>query len=124
MAHVSSTRYGESRLRLLRVLRRGDRHDPKDVTIGLRLEGGDALPGEPVKNLVYRVAHAQERAEVETFAMALSAALLAQFPQIALARVDVAEQVWLRLEAGGKAQAQTFLPGSGERRTAIVTSNG
>ena len=124
MAHIRSTTYGESRLRLLRVLRRGDRHDPKDVTIGLRLEGGEALPAEPLKNLVYRVARAQDHGEVEAFALVLSAEVLAQFPQVTLARVDVAEQVWARLDAAGKAQGQAFVPGSGERRTALVTSNG
>jgi urate oxidase len=32
--------------------------------------------------------------------------------------------VWTRLEAGGKAQGQAFAPGSGERRSAMITSNG
>jgi urate oxidase len=54
----------------------------------------------------------------------LASELLARFRQVTLARVEVGEQVWTRLEAGGKAQGQAFVPGSGERRTAIVTSNG
>jgi urate oxidase len=124
MAHIHSTAYGETRLRLLRVLRRGDRHDPKDVTVSLRLEGGDALPAEPLKNVVYRVARAQTFPEVEMFALAVADAILHQFPQVTLARVEASEHVWTRLEAGGKAQGQAFAPGSGERRSALVTSNG
>ena len=124
MAHIHSTTYGETRLRLLRVLRRGDRHDPKDVTVSLRLEGGDALPAEPLKNVVYRVARVQTFPEVEMFALAVADAILKQVPQVTLARVDASEHVWMRLEAGGKAQGQAFAPGSGERRSASITSNG
>ena len=124
MAHIQSTAYGETRLRLLRVLRRGDRHDPKDVTVSLRLEGGDVLPPEPLKNAVYRVARAQHFPEIETLALAIADAILAQFPQVTLARVEASEQVWVRLEAGGKAQGQAFAPGSGERRTAVIATNG
>jgi len=61
---------------MLRVMRRGDRHDPKDLTIALRFEGnfgaafkdGDPsglLPGEAIKNLVHRVARGQEHAAIE-----------------------------------------------------------
>jgi len=38
MPRVTSSNHGESRLRLLRVVRRGDRHDPKDLTVSCRLE--------------------------------------------------------------------------------------
>ena len=124
MAHIHSTTYGETRLRLLRVLHRGDRHDPKDVTINVRLDGGDALPPEPLKNTVYRVARTPHFPEIETFALAVADAILTQFPQVTLARVEASELAWARLEAGGKAQGQAFAPGSGERRAAIVTSNG
>ena len=124
MAHMHSTTYGETRLRLLRVLHRGDRHDPKDVTVNVRLDGGDALPPEPLKNVVYRVARTPLFPEIETFALAVADAILTQFPQVTLARVDASELAWTRLEAGGKAQGQAFAPGSGERRVASVTSNG
>jgi urate oxidase len=39
-------------------------------------------------------------------------------------RVELAEQPWARLDAGGKPQGQAFAAGSPERRTAVVTSNG
>src|SRR5258708_19748021 len=70
MPHIQSSSYGESRLRMLRVMRRGDRHDPKDLTIAVRFEGNFSaaftgadpaglLPGEPIKNLVHPVAPGQ-----------------------------------------------------------------
>jgi urate oxidase len=135
MPHIHSSRYGESRLRMLRVMRRGDRHDPKDLTIALRFEGnfagtfkdGDAaamLPGEAIKNLVHRVARGQEHAAIEALGLAICARILEQHRSIGLARVDLTEQPWARLDAGGKAQGQAFTPAGVERRTASVSSNG
>jgi urate oxidase len=128
VAKVHSSAYGESRLRMLRVLQRGDRHDPKDLTIGLRFEGSadTMVPGEAVKNLVHRVVREQDHAAsaIESLALEICAQILARHPDIGLARVDISEQPWARLDAGGKAQGQTFTPAGGERRTTSVSSNG
>ena len=81
MPHIHSSSYGESRLRMLRVMRLGDRHDPKDLTVALRFEGnfgaafkdgdpGGLLPGEAIKNLVHRVARGQEHAAIEELGLA------------------------------------------------------
>src|SRR5258706_14035571 len=135
MPHIHSSSYGESRLRMLRVMRRGDRHDPKDLTVALRFEGnfgaaftdGDPaglLPGEIIKNLVHRVALGQEHAAIEELGLAICARVLEQHTSIGLARVELTEQPWARLDAGGKAQGQAFTPAGVERRTASVSSNG
>jgi urate oxidase len=128
VAKVHSSSYGESRLRMLRVLRRGDRHDPKDLTIGLRFEGlsGPPIPGEAIKNLVHRVVREQEHAAsaIESLGLTICAQIMTRHPGIGLARVEIAEQPWARLDAGGKAQGQAFTPGGVERRTAAVSSNG
>ena len=128
MARVHSTSYGESRLRMLRVLQRGDRHDPKDLTIGLRFEGPfDAMvPGEAIKNLVHRVVRDQDHAAaaIESLGLTICEQILARHPGIGLARIEIAEQPWARLDAGGKAQGQAFTPAGIERRTASVSSNG
>jgi len=92
--------YGESRLRMLRVIPRGDRHDPRDLTVGVRFEGPlDAMvPGEAVKNLVHRVVREQDHAAaaVETLGIAVCDALLATYGSIGLARVELTEQPWRR----------------------------
>lgn len=128
MAKVQSSSYGESRLRMLRVLQRGDRHDPKDLTINLRFEGAfDAVvPGEAVRNLVHRVVREQEHAAaaIESLGLTLCEQILGTHPGIGLARVDISEQPWARLDAGGKAQGQAFTPAGVELRTASVSSNG
>jgi urate oxidase len=128
VAKVHSSSYGESRLRMLRVLQRGDRHDPRDLTIGLRFEGPfeTMVPGEALKNLVHRVVREQDQAAaaIESLALAICAQILEAHPRIGLARVEIAEQPWARLDAGGKAQGQAFTPAGHERRTAVVSSNG
>jgi urate oxidase len=120
---------------MLRVVRRGDRHDARDLTVGCRFEGDFAaafvagqaqglLPGEALKSLVHATARAHGGAEIERFGLALCDRLLADHPRVTRARVEISEQPWARLEIGGKAQGQSFLRGTPERRTAAVTSNG
>jgi len=111
---------------MLRVLRHGDRHDPKDLTIALRLDGDAAamVPGEAIKNLVHRIARDEDHATIETLALSMCARILAAHAGIRLSRVDIVEQPWARLEAGGKPQGKTFTPAGVERRTVTVTSNG
>lgn len=120
---------------MLRIVRRGDRHDPRDLTVSFRFEGdfsaafveGHAhglIPGEALKNMVHAAAREHGSQEIEAFAIALCQEVLTRQPRITRVRVEISEQPWQRLEAGGKAQPQTFVGGSGERRTTVVTSNG
>jgi urate oxidase len=135
MFRIGSSSHGESRLRMLRVLRRGDRHDARDLTVSCRFEGdfsaafvsGDQsglLPGEALKNLVYSTARQHAGAEIERFGLALCGQLLSAHPHVSRARVEITEQPWGRLEVGGKPQGQVFLAGTPERRTTAITSNG
>lgn len=135
MPHIHSTSYGESRLRMLRVVRHGDRHEPRDLTIALRFEGrfdaafrGETaaalVPGEAVKNLVHRVVRDERRETIEDVALAISEAVLSAHQSIGLARIEIAEQRWGRLNVGGKPHSQAFASAGPERRTASVSSNG
>ena len=135
MPKIGSSSHGESRLRMLRVVRRGDRHDPKELTVSFRFEGDFAaafregradglLPGEAVKNIVHRTAREMGASEIETFGLALCERVLAAHREITRARVEITELTWARLDAGGKTQGQAFTTASPERKTAVVTSNG
>jgi urate oxidase len=135
MPRIGASTHGESQLRMLRIVRRGDRHDPQDLTVACRFEGDfepafiegrtDALlPGEAVKNLVHTTARQAGGGEVEVFGLALCDRILAAYPRVTRTQVEISEQPWQRLEVGGKAQGQAFLPGSAERRTTKITSNG
>jgi urate oxidase len=135
MLRIGASSHGESRLRMLRVVRRGDRHDARDLTVSCQFEGdfseafvdGTAsglLPGEALKSLVHATARQDGGAEIERFGLALCDRLLTGYPRVTRARVQIVEQPWNRLEAGGKSQGQAFVTGTPERRTAAVTSNG
>jgi urate oxidase len=135
MPVIRASSQGESRVRVLRIVRRGDRHDARDLSVACRFEGSfvaafregradGLLPGETLKNIVYGVARERGAEDIEVFGLALCERLLTEHPQLTRVRVDVDEQRWARLEAGGRVQGQAFAAGSPEKRTAAVTSNG
>jgi urate oxidase len=135
MIRIGASSHGESRVRMLRVVRRGDRHDARDLTVTCRLEGDFAdafvdgrsqglVPSEALKSLVHATAREHASAEIEKFGLALCDRLFAGNGKLTRARVEIAEQPWSRLEVGGKAQGQAFQAASPERRTVAVTSNG
>ena len=120
---------------MLRIMRRGDRHDPKELTVSFRFEGDFAaafregradglVPGEAIKNLVHRTAREHGSREIEEFGIALCDRVLTGHPAITRARVEITEKSWTRLDAGGRPQGQTFMAGTPEVKTAAVTSNG
>src|SRR5918992_4069798 len=135
MTRIAASSHGEARLRMLRLVRRGDRHDPRDLTVSFRLEGDfepafidgrteSLLPGEALKRLVHSVTREHGARELEELGLALMANVLERQASVTRVRVELTEQPWHRLEAGGKAQAQAFVAGSPEQRVAVVTSNG
>lgn len=135
MLRIGASSHGESRVRMLRVVRRGDRHDARDLTVACRFEGDFAdafvdgqaqglLPGETLKSLIHSTARQHAGAEIEHFGLALCERLVSGYKKVTRARVEISEQPWTRLEVGGKAQGQAFLAGPPERRTVAVTSNG
>jgi urate oxidase len=135
MPRIGSSSHGESRLRMLRIMRRGDRHDPKELTVSFRFEGDFAaafregraeglVPGEALKNVVHRTAREHGAGEIEEFGITLCDRVLALHPAITRARVEITEKSWTRLDAGGRPQGQTFMAGTPELKTAAITSNG
>jgi urate oxidase len=120
---------------MLRIVGRGDRHDPRDLTVSIRFEGDFApaflegrasgvIPGETMKAFVHRVARDHAGAEIESFGLALCERVLEAHRQLTRVRVEIIEQPWVRMEVGGKVQGQSFVLGGPEQRTAAVTSNG
>lgn len=120
---------------MLRIMRRGDRHDPKELSVSFKFEGDFAAafregraeglpPGETLKNLVHRTAREYGAGEIEEFGLALCDRVLKEHRAITRTRVEITEQSWARLEAGGRLQGQTFASGAPELKTAAITSNG
>lgn len=135
MTRIAASSQGEARLRMLRLVRHGDRHDPHDLSASFRIEGhlepaftdgrlDGVLPPEALKTLVHRVTRESTSGELEALGLALAQDVLARQPHVTRLRLELSEQPWQRLPAGGKPQAQAFTAGSAERRLCTVVTNG
>jgi len=135
MSTLASHSYGASRIRLLRVTRRGDRHDLRDLAIAVSVEGDVAqafttgdnellLPADTLRNTVNAIARDQSLVEIEQLGLALASHFMEHQPQFSRVRVELSEHPWVRLPVAGRAHGRAFSAAGSERRTAAVTSNG
>jgi urate oxidase len=129
---LAENSYGKSGIRLVKVLRRGERHEFRDVTVAVALEGdfeaahvaGDnraVLPTDTMKNAVYSLAQDHLDGAIESFGLFLSGHFLDHNPHVSLARVALFEHPWERLVVGGRPHPHAFRRPGGERRVARVT---
>lgn len=128
---LTAQKYGKSHVRVMKVVRRGDQHDLRDLTVDIQLTGdydpafvvGDnsvVLPTDTMKNTVYAMAREEPLDDIETFALALSSHFLGSHGAVSRARVEIAEGSWKRLTIGEKPQGQAFARSGGDERTAVV----
>ena len=120
--------YGKSRVRLMKVERRGAFHEIQNITVKISLEGdfeeihtvGDnskCLPTDTMKNTVYALAsQTQEIEEIETFAMRLTKHFLTNNPQIERVIIEIDEHGWTRMNFSGRT-ARTFFHQRHGRKT-------
>jgi urate oxidase len=135
---LTANSYGKSDVRLVTVRRGPDRHELRDVTLSIRLEGdfaaaytegdnGGVVATDTMKNTVYALAADHPFEDVEDFGLALTDHLIQAYPRVSSARVELAEHLWERIEAGvgGVGDAgphpHAFRRAGTERRTAVVT---
>jgi len=133
MIELAANRYGKSRVRLVRVKRHADRHDLREWTLEILLEGdfescfteGDnskILPTDTMKNTVYSLARNSSATTMEEFAQELLAFLLKRNPQVCGGQVNVMEKAWEHLQVEGRQHPTTFVQSSSERQTTEVTA--
>jgi urate oxidase len=127
---LGENEYGKQRIRLVKVERGAERHDLRDLTVGVRMSGdfvaahaaGDnaaVLPTDTMRNTVYALAAEQPLGAIEAFAARIAEHLLASGPEVTGVRVDVQEHPWERLAPGGAPHPHAFTAAA-ERRTAAV----
>jgi urate oxidase len=132
---LSQAGYGKSEVRLVKVSRRSDGHDLRDLTVDVGLEGdfdaayteGDntgLLATDTMRNTVYALAKEHPIDELESFGQALVKHFLAAGPGVTSARVHIVEHPWARLEIGGRPHEHAFERGSGGNRIATVAGDG
>lgn len=129
---LADNRYGKSGIRLVKVSRRRERHEIRDLTISVQLEGefeaahiaGDnaaILPTDTMKNTVYALARQDPIESIESFALALTGHFVSTNPAVSSARVRIVERAWERLTVAGRPHPHAFVRPGGERRTTEVT---
>src|SRR3954454_9831067 len=128
--------YGKSRVRLVRVARRPDRHDISDLTVDVALEGDFAaahvagdnsglLATDTMRNTVYALAKGFDVADLEAFGMRLVERFGRAGPTVTRARIRLVEHPWERLAgAGGAPHEHAFQRGAGGDRVATVAGDG
>src|SRR5271154_5005854 len=121
MTALAENRYGKSRVRLARVKRTPERHELREWTMEVLLQGdfetcfteGDnskILPTDTMKNTVYSLARSSTAECMEEFAKQLVDFLLGRNPQVSQAEVSVSEKAWDHVRGSdGKAHPTTFV---------------
>jgi urate oxidase len=116
---LGENRYGKSRIRLVTVRRRPERHELRDMTVAVALEGdfdavhtaGDntgVIATDTMKNTVYAFARDRLTASPEAFGLEL-ARHFAGYPVVERATSDIAEHAWSRVTEGGPGAADAFV---------------
>jgi urate oxidase len=130
---LGENNYGKQRVRILQVARHPDRHDIKELTLGIRLEGdfesahskGDnrkVLPTDTMKNTVYALAKVHPIESPEEFSLRLAEHFIAGNPQVSCVRIEAAQILWKRLDVEEKPHPHTFTTPGGEKRTASLVA--
>jgi urate oxidase len=125
--------YGKSRVRLMKVARRGALHEIQETTVKIVFEGdftevhtvGDnslVLPTDTMKNTVYALtSQTREIEEIEIFALRLANHFLTNNSPITRVIIEIAEHGWTRMVLGEKTHPHSFIKGSDEKRTTRVS---
>lgn len=124
--------YGKAEVRLVKVDRRGARHQLHDLTVDVQLQGefGDThtmgdnarvLPTDTMKNTVYALARQGPVDPPEEFAERLARHFLGACPAARQAVLSLAVHRWDRATVDGSEHDHTFVRGTAERRLATVT---
>jgi urate oxidase len=128
---LADAAYGKSKIRIVQVLRRSDRHTLCDLTVAIRFEGDytasytegdntDVLPTDTMKNTVYALASREPIGEPEAFGLRLAHHFVARNPKLRQIRIDVAAHTWRPIEIGGRDHGQAFMNRGPDTRTATI----
>jgi len=132
MSLLAHNSYGKSHVRLTKVTRHPGRHDVKELTVALQLEGDFAssylrgdnsriVATDSMKNAIYVLAKTHPLDAIESFGQASAEHFLATYPHVSQAQVELAEEQLARLVVAGRDRPCAFIGGGRERRTCTVT---
>ena len=128
---LSRNSYGKSQVRLTKVTRHEDRHDLKEVTIDIELEGdfepaytkGDnrlIVATDSMKNTVYVLARNHPVEHIEGFGQHLANHFVDTYGQVASATIVLREKLWKRITSERAPHPTAFMGVSNEKRVCTV----
>lgn len=132
---VGTNRYGKGRVNVARVIHHKGRHDYRNATLDILLQGdfddaflaGDnrkILPTDTMKNTVWAFAAEYLAGSIEDYGVALARHFVSDFEQVNAAEVALEEHIWQRVKIGKRLNPYAFTAAGPELRIASVTSTG
>lgn len=113
-------RYGKQRVRVLKLIRTGEQHLVKELTVSTLLHGdytgahlsddnSAIVPTDTVKNTIHILAKDLLGESTEAFALQLAEHFLQRYAHIQSVDVDIRERVWLRMTVDGQPHPHSFI---------------
>jgi urate oxidase len=133
---LSQNAYGKSENRLVRIVRDGDRHDIRDVTVNVRLWGdfehvytegsNHEIPAtDTMKNTVFALGKTHfSTGSLEEFGKVLCRHFVETSPRVERARIHLTEHPWKRLPDDYAGSDHTWLRGSSGDHVVWVEGDG
>lgn len=133
MYELGANRYGKSRIRLVTVDRAMDRHELRDLTVDVSLEGdftaahvdGDnanIVATDTMKNTVYAFAREHLTGPPEVLGLAV-ARHFAAYPQVDKAVITLRQHGWTRIPVAAGGSPDAFTRSGDLTRVAIVAAS-
>ena len=131
ITRLDNNAYGKNAINLSKILRFPDRHEIRQITVNISLQGdfetahtiGDntkILPTDTMKNTVYALAKDQFNTSIEAFGIVLVNHFLGNNPQVAAASAELTEFCWSRILIDGVPHSHSFVNGGSEKHTALI----
>jgi urate oxidase len=127
--------YGETGIKLMKILRQRDRHDVKEISLGVQLAGklessythGDTseIPSaNAIAAMVYELAAEETVQSIERLGLRCGERLLESSPRISSVRIDGTERAWDHVPVESGESRFTFSRrDDGRHTTRVVSSN-
>ncbi len=130
---LGDNRYGKAEIHLLRVTRRGDLHEIRDLTVTIAVSGdfeaahvqGDnsaVLPTDSQKNTAHAFAAEGPIGEIEEFGLRLARHFVATNSAARRATVQVDDHPWERVGVAAGPHPHAFRQAGSERRQAVAVA--
>jgi urate oxidase len=129
---LGENRYGKSRIRLVTVRRGPERHDLRDMTVAVALEGdfdavhtaGDnagVIATDTMKNTVYAFARDRLTGSPEAFGLEL-ARHFATYHVVSRTTIEIVEHPWRRIRIGDREAPDSFVRHGQHARLASISA--